>query len=112
MEQMPLDLKDFELYSSVLELRYNHRFSIWDRAGSFWTEIAAQSPGSLLKQAEPSKVTVRLGPNAEGTVAIDMAHLSVFYPGADLADLRAIARRFVPGLVSTLFVDFFTRIGL
>ncbi len=109
---MPVELDDFKLFSSALELRYADHFLIWDKAGSFWDAFSEKFSPLSVKQAEPSGVTVKFDRHTEASVGVNRATIVAQQPGTDLERLKTIAEVFVPALTRELKILQFSRVGM
>ena len=108
---MSLDLNAFKLTSSVLEYRYASNFLIWDRVGSFWSNLLTNYPAATLKTAEPNKTHVKISSDLDGVVSIDRAFVSSAGRKPNRQALIDFAEPFTRTLIANLNVTSFTRIG-
>jgi hypothetical protein len=109
---MAIDIRDFTLFSAALELRYPPRFLIWDKIGTFWTELIEYHPELRVKKADAKETAVQLDRTTNGVVQIEKAWLVNHLPSNDLKELKGYAKVFVPNLTTILGTQLFTRIGM
>lgn len=109
---MPIDLNQFTFKTANFEVRYASAFLLWDQAGSLWNSVASKFPATVVREASPQTVTVKIGEKSDGTVSLDKTHLSVRRPSGDLRELTLLASAVFPELVSRLQIATFSRVGL
>jgi hypothetical protein len=109
---MAIILDDLKPISASFELRYAPQFTVWDRSGTIWTEMAASYPHLANKQAQPNSVAVSLAPHLDALVSIDRAHVGNTMPNNKLVTLKEAAGSLTPIIVKHLPIEQFTRTGM
>jgi hypothetical protein len=109
---MPLQLSQFKLFRSVLEIRYAQSFLVWDHAGLAWHQLRARFPELKLRSAQPNQQTVLLSKNLLASISLENANITAYGGDAELDAFSTSCEAFFPLVIKQLDISDLTRIGL
>jgi hypothetical protein len=107
-----MDISYFDLHSVNFEVRYDHAYLYWDRAGLLWQAMRQSNPNLKLKEAAPAKVMMTIDQRFQLTVEIDKLIVAVFTPPSNIDDYVPLCQQLLSLVVNTLDLTLFLRIGL
>jgi len=106
-----LSLSDFTLFQAVLEVRYDHAYSLWDRSGALWAKANRVWTNLKAGQTQPSVTTFLLDNQYELSVSLERSHIIDMKPSSSLKDFMERANDFINLVAQSLDIEYFTRIG-
>ena len=106
-----LQLNDFTLERSILEVRYPEAFTLWDSAGTTWNAVLREFPNLSLVKAEPGATTFREGNRF--LLRVDLELCSVIYhkPDSSLKEFADLSTMFYANVVKHLEITTMTRVA-
>jgi hypothetical protein len=108
---MSIDLSQFRVRQTVLELRYAAAFLVWDRSGAIWHEMSTRYLDLQVRTASPNIQSVRIDSKNDATVQINTCNVTTAYPSHNLDDFKKLSEAFFPIVISKLEIEALTRIG-
>jgi hypothetical protein len=106
-----MDLGQFKVQKSILEIRYAQSFLIWDRTGHIWSQMFSKFPEMKVQKAQPNQQTLVLGNKMAATVALESANLAAHHLPTNFAPFASACDEFFPIVLSELGVTDLSRIG-
>ena len=107
-----MDISQFNLHSVNFELRYDHAYLLWDKAGAIWHDIRKANPNVKLREAGPAKVIMTIDRRFQLTIELEKLYIAVFTPPSNIDDFIDLCVSVVRTSVRTLEIPLFSRIGL
>ena len=107
-----MNISEFTLQRAILEVRYEHAYLHWERAGSIWHTASKEWRGLEMRSVEPNATVFTWKNMYEFGVSIERATARALYPGSSLKDEGyRVFDRFIELVSSTLEISDFSRIG-
>jgi hypothetical protein len=106
-----LDLNTFTLQKSVLEIRYDPAFPLWDRAGMLASRLRKTFAQLKNKEARPNQQVYVL--NDKSTLQIEFEKSIVIsnFPPNNLDDFKSTAEKAFASVIETLELAALSRVG-
>ena len=107
-----MNISEFTLKSAILEVRYEHAYLHWDRAGSMWHTASQEWRGLEMVTVEPNATVFKWKNMYEFSARVERANATIHFPESSLEDEGyKVYDKFIELVVSKLKISDFTRIG-
>ncbi len=107
-----MNISEFTLQKTILEVRYEPAYLHWDRAGSMWQTASEEWRGLELSSAEPSATVFKWKNMYDFSVRLERANVTVHFPGSTVEhEGYKVFDKFIQVVSSALEIDEFSRIG-
>lgn len=106
-----LSWSEFEPFSAAVEIRFDHAYLLWDRAGALWAEVRRTLKDLEPVQGSPNQTVFRIGRRWQFACEMERARVIDQQPDRSVEEIASKAHALFDGIRRVLEVSTYKRIG-